>query len=271
MYGFWYPINQCVRRYCNGVDLNCGCPQPWAMKDGYGADLLQKPDLVKDLIYQARNRIPNPFTVSVKIRLLKDIRRTIEYCRVLEKAGASFLTVHARTPEMRNDPIDLDNLKLVRDSVKLPLIANGDVKDLKSAERLFKESNCDAVMSARGILTNPALFAGHSITPLSCIENWLDITSVIPTQFMCFHHHLVFMLEKFLPKKNRIFFNNLQDKQAVLEFLENNYSIKPNVNPKLSEPVKCTFNTPNVKCDDECAAEDDDLSIDFLGNIFAET
>ena len=160
-----------VAPYCNGVDLNCGCPQRWAMKEGYGADLLQKPDLVKDLIYQVRNRIPNPFTVSVKIRLLKDIRRTIEYCRVLEKAGASFLTVHARTPEMRNDPIDLDSLKLVRDSVKLPLIANGDVKDLKSAERLFNESNCDAVMSARGILTNPALFAGHSITPLSCVQN----------------------------------------------------------------------------------------------------
>ena len=153
------------------------------MKEGYGADLLQKPDLVKDLIYQVRNRIPNPFTVSVKIRLLKDIRRTIEYCRVLEKAGASFLTVHARTPEMRNDPIELDNLKLVRDSVKLPLIANGDVKDLKSAERLFTESKCDAVMSARGILTNPALFAGHSITPLSCVtklvRHHVDYTNTV--------------------------------------------------------------------------------------------
>ena len=80
------------------------------------------------------------------------------------------------------------------------------------------------------------------------------------------------MLEKFLPKKNRIFFNNLQDKQAVLEFLENNYSIKPNVNPQLSEPVKCNFTTPNIKCDVKYPAkDDDDLSINFLGNIFAET
>lgn len=260
-----------INRYCNGVDLNCGCPQRWAIKEGYGADMLKKPDLVKDLIYQVRNRIPNPFTVSVKIRLLKDIHKTIEFCRILEKAGASFLTIHARTPEMRNEPIDIDNLKLVRDSVKLPLIANGDVKNLESAEKLFIESNCEAVMSARGILTNPAFFSGHSVTPLSCVQDWLDITSTTPTQFLCFHHHLVFMLEKLLPKKNRMYFNNLQTKSAVLEFLEHYYNIKPNVNHKLSKPIKCTFNVPNIKYSNKYNAKDeDDLCTNFLGNIFAE-
>lgn len=257
-------------RYCNGVDLNCGCPQRWALKDGYGADLLKKPDLVKDLIYQVRNRIPYPFTVSVKIRLLKDIQKTIDFCRILEKAGASFLTVHARTPEMRCEPIDLYNLKLVRDSVKLPLIANGDVKSLESAEKLYKESNCDAVMSARGILTNPALFSGHSVTPLNCVQDWLDITSTIPTQFICFHHHLVFMLEKMLPKKSRMFFNNLQNKVAVLEFLEDTYGIKPNIIPELFDLTKCTFNISNKKCNKNIIKDDDDLNTNFLGNIFAE-
>ncbi|CAL7937850.1 unnamed protein product [Xylocopa violacea] len=264
-----------VAPYCNGVDLNCGCPQRWAIKEGYGVDLLRKPNLVKDLIYQVRNRISHPFTVSVKIRLLKDIHKTIQFCKILEKAGVSFLTVHARTPEMRCEPIDLDNLKLVRDNVKLPLIANGDVKNLESAENLYRESNCDAVMSARGILTNPALFSGHSITPLSCIQDWLDITSTIPTQFIYFHHHLVFMLEKLLPKKNRIFFNNLQNKTTVLEFLEETYGIKPNNEPELYEPIKCTFSIPTMKYnkyivrDDD--SDDDNLSTNFLSNIFAES
>lgn len=252
--------------------MNCGCPQRWALKEGYGADLLKKPDLVKDLIYQVRNRIPNPFTVSVKIRLLKDIRKTIEFCRIMEKAGASFLTVHARTPEMRNEPIDLDNLKLVRDCVKLPLIANGDVKNLESAERLYRESNCDAVMSARSILTNPALFSGHSVTPFNCIQDWLDITSTIPTQFLCFHHHLVFMLEKILPKKSRIFFNNLQNKSDVLQFLDDTYGMKPNNNPDLFQLTECTFNIPTIKHNkyDPMDNDDDDLNSNFLGNIFFE-
>lgn len=236
------------------------------MKEGYGADLLKKPELVKDLVYQVRNRIPSPFTVSVKIRLLKDIRQTIMFCQTLEKAGVSFLTVHARTPEMRNEPISLDHLKLLRDHVQLPLVANGDVKNLENAELLFKESRCEGVMSARGILTNPALFTGHTVTPLVCVQDWLNITSTIPTEFQCFHHHLVFMLEKILPKKNRILFNNLQSKSSVLSFLENYYNIRPNVQFSSIELTKCNFNTSYIERKEkyidywECN--------DFLGNIF---
>lgn len=233
-------------RYCNGVDLNCGCPQRWAMQEGYGADLLRKPELVKDLIYQVRNRIPRPFTVSAKIRLLKDIRQTIMLCQTLEKAGASFLTIHARTPEMRNEPIDLDNLKLLRDHVQLPLVANGDAKNLESAEFLFKESRCEGVMSARGILTNPALFSyRYSTTPLVCIQDWLDITSTIPTEFQCFHKHLVFMLENILPSKDRVLFNSLQNKLSVLEFLENYYNIELNASNSI-KLTRCNFNTSHT-------------------------
>ncbi|XP_072767226.1 tRNA-dihydrouridine(20a/20b) synthase [NAD(P)+]-like [Anoplolepis gracilipes] len=258
-----------VAPYCNGVDLNCGCPQRWAMKEGYGADLLKKPELVRDLVYEIRNRIPRPFTVSVKIRLLKDIRQTIMLCQILEKAGASFLTVHARTPEMRNEPIDLDNLKLLRDCVQLPLVANGDVKNLENAEFLFKESRCEGVMSARGILSNPALFSGYSTTPLVCVQDWLNITSTITTEFQCFHHHLVFMLEKILPKKDRVLFNNLQDKSSVLEFLESYYNIKPNSQYNSIELTKCNFDTSYVQHRKKFINYwDDDSFSNFLGNIF---
>ncbi|KMQ91455.1 trna-dihydrouridine 20a 20b synthase [Lasius niger] len=217
-----------VAPYCNGVDLNCGCPQRWAMKEGYGADLLKKPELVRDLVHEIRNRIPRPFTVSVKIRLLKDIRQTIALCQVLEKAGASFLTVHARTPEMRNEPIDLDNLKLLRDYVQLPLVANGDVKSLENAEFLFKESRSEGVMSAR-----------------------------------------VFMLEKILPKKDRVLFNNLQDKSSVLEFLENYYNIRPNIQHNSVQLTKCNFDMSYVQHRKRYINywEDDSFS-NFLGNIF---
>ncbi|XP_024941965.1 DNA repair and recombination protein RAD54-like isoform X2 [Cephus cinctus] len=171
---------QMVAPYCDGVDLNCGCPQRWAIKDGYGVDLLSKPELVKDLVSQVRNRIPTPFSVSVKIRLLKDIRKTVEFCRVLEKAGVSFLTIHARTPQMRNDPIDLLGLKVAMSSVHIPLIANGDVKSLTDAHNLYEEVDCNGIMAASGILTNPALFSGAESTPLSCIQDW--IRSLAPSQ-----------------------------------------------------------------------------------------
>ncbi|XP_014482019.1 PREDICTED: tRNA-dihydrouridine(20a/20b) synthase [NAD(P)+]-like isoform X2 [Dinoponera quadriceps] len=260
-----------IAPYGDGVDLNCGCPQRWAMKDGYGADLLRKPELVSDLICQVRNRIPKPFAVSAKIRLLKDIRETIMLCQALEKAGASFLTIHARTPEMRNEPIELDSLKLLRDCVRLPLVANGDVKDLESARTLFRESGCEGVMSARGILNNPALFSGHSTTPLVCLQDWLDITSTVPTEFQCFHHHLVFMLEKVLPKKDRVLFNNLQNRSSVLDFLENYYDIRPGTSFNSIELTKCTFNTLHVQQREKYIHFwEDDTSSDLLGNIFSD-
>ncbi|XP_025074451.1 tRNA-dihydrouridine(20a/20b) synthase [NAD(P)+]-like isoform X2 [Pogonomyrmex barbatus] len=258
-----------IAPYSNGVDLNCGCPQRWAMQEGYGADLLRKPELVKDLIRQVRNRISKPFTVSAKIRLLKDIRQTIMLCQILEKADTSFLTIHARTPEMRNEPINLDNLKLLRDHVQLPLVANGDIKSLESAEFLFKESRCEGVMSARGILTNPALFSGYSTTPLVCVQDWLDITSSISTEFQCFHHHLVFMLEKILPRKDRVLFNSLQNKSSVLEFLETYYNIRPNASNS-TELTRCIFNVSNVQRKKKYIdyTSEDDSPSDILGNIF---
>lgn len=80
-------------------------------------------------------------------------------------------------------------------------------------------------MSARGILHNPGLFAGHQTTPLSAVQNWLNIHH---TNFLWFHHHLVFMCEHLLPKKERNVFNKLRKASDVVMFLESHLHI-PNV------------------------------------------
>lgn len=208
-----------VARYSDGVDLNCGCPQRWAVNDGYGVDLLRKPHLIRDLVLQVKNRIPGPYTVSVKLRIMEDLRQSIELCRTLENAGVSFLTVHARTPVQRYQPINEDALREIKYSIRVPLIANGDVKDLSVAKLLHEKTDCYGVMAARGILTNPALFAGYPITPLACVQDWVTISTTTGTSFQCFHHHLVFMLEKVLPKSERLIFNVIKTKELVLDFL----------------------------------------------------
>lgn len=63
-----------VAPICDGVDLNCGCPQRWAKQMGLGSSLLEKPELICDMIRQCRNQILKPLTVSVKLRLLKNER-----------------------------------------------------------------------------------------------------------------------------------------------------------------------------------------------------
>ncbi|XP_057332137.1 tRNA-dihydrouridine(20a/20b) synthase [NAD(P)+]-like [Microplitis mediator] len=236
-----------VAPYCSGVDLNCGCPQRWVMSDGYGAKLLENPQLVKDLISQVRNRIPKPFTVSVKIRLLNDINKSINFCKTMEHAGVSFLTIHARTPQMRKEPINMEGLKLIRDCVQIPLIANGNVRSLEDAENLHAESKCQGVMIAGGILKNPSIFSGSSVTPLSCIQDWLDITAAIPTKFLTLHQHLVFMLEKILPYDERLIFNNLKTSQSVYDFIDSYYNIRPQFsytddNYHYLKPIDCDYN-----------------------------
>ena len=80
-------------------------------------------------------------------------------------------------------------------------------------------------MAARGLLTNPALFAGYQKTPVECIQRWISIIQFSEMQFKYLHHHLVFMLEKVLPKKERLIFNVIKTKEEVLTFLNEFYDI----------------------------------------------
>ncbi|GJQ81056.1 hypothetical protein Trydic_g21864 [Trypoxylus dichotomus] len=206
-----------VAPYCDGVDLNCGCPQRWAKQIGIGCVMLEKPELIADVIKQCRNQIPKPFTVSVKMRILKDMRSTVEICRTLDKCGVSFLAVHGRTSSQLTGEVDPINFKLINENISCPLVANGGIRTLEECYKLQALTNCKGVMVANSILTNPMLFSDSEKVDSSCIQNWLDIcynstlseyeyTKVVNTKtiaekpphltFQCFHHHLVFMLEK---------------------------------------------------------------------------
>lgn len=237
-----------VYPYADGVDLNCGCPQRWAMKDGYGCSMLAKPELIADLVKAIRSNLPNNFSVSVKIRILKELRKTIELCQQLEKCGVTFLTVHGRTPTQKTgDKIDVTALKEVCNSVSIPIIANGGVKSLIDSDNLFQELNCAGVMAASGILTNPALFSEANITPLSCIKLWIDLKNEASDKitFQCYHHHLVFMLDKLLSKSEKNYFNSLNTFESVDEYLFknvlNNYVDNFEVSHSLGEFVNCCY------------------------------
>ncbi|XP_054721936.1 tRNA-dihydrouridine(20a/20b) synthase [NAD(P)+]-like isoform X2 [Uloborus diversus] len=206
----------------DGVDLNCGCPQRWALADGYGACLLDKPDLVHDMIYQVRNRLPDSkYSISLKIRIHDDIRKTVEVCRRAEKAGATFISIHGRTKLQRNEPINLDGIKLIKSCMKIPIVGNGDVFHLKDAMNFQNATNVDGVMSARGLLQNPSLFTGTDVTPIECIKHWIYLSLSYGVAFTNMHHHLMFMLEKNLPKSERKYFNSFNSLSAVLDYLDN--------------------------------------------------
>ncbi|XMA11023.1 hypothetical protein WAI453_003814 [Rhynchosporium graminicola] len=162
--------------FTNGIDINCGCPQSWACADLLGAALMSHPTLVSSMIASAKSTLQtlsltSSFissdkesegykTVSVKIRIHKDLRKTLDFVREVENAGVDFITVHGRMRSTRSsEPVNLDAIKLVKEHARVPIVANGDVFSRADVERIVSETGVDGVMSARGLLEEPGLFA----------------------------------------------------------------------------------------------------------------
>lgn len=213
-----------VAPFSDGVDLNCGCPQRWAMSEGYGACLINKPDLVRDMVRLVRNQVAKPnYSTSIKIRIHKDLRRTVDLCQKAEAAGASWITVHGRTADERHQPVNYDAIQTIKDSVSVPVVANGDVRHPRDVEAMHRLTGVDGVMAARGLLANPAMFAGYEDTPLQCVWDWVDIATEQGTAFTCFHHHLMYMLERVSSQPERKVFNSLYSAAAVIDYLRETY------------------------------------------------
>lgn len=241
-----------VYDYADGVDLNCGCPQKWAVKDGYGCALLSQPEIIHSLVRMFKNSLPNNFSVSVKMRLLKDLKKTIDLCQQLEKCGVTFLTIHARTQSQKSsEDIDVEGLKQACSSIQIPVIANGGIRTLEDAKCLYEKVNCNGVMSASGLLTNPALFSGSHTTPVSCVKEWMNIKDRDKDKitFQCYHHHLVFMLEKTLTKKQKQIFNYLNTFEDVDNFLIENIIMKneDNITLESDKYIICNYSDSITK------------------------
>ncbi|XP_066298743.1 tRNA-dihydrouridine(20a/20b) synthase [NAD(P)+]-like isoform X2 [Branchiostoma lanceolatum] len=235
--------SEIVAPYSDGIDLNCGCPQRWAMAEGYGSCLLKKPELISDMVRQARARVSDEnFSVSVKIRLHKDLRETVDLCQKAEHAGVSWIAVHGRTPSQRGEPVNTDAITLIKQSLSIPVIANGDIKNLEDVKHIHTSTGIDGVMAARGILQNPGMYAGYDQTPLQCVQDWVDLSIKLGTHFTCFHHHLMYMFERVTPKSEKRVFNALTSTAAVLDYLQEHYGVSYNPDSTVNNETPPTQN-----------------------------
>ena len=113
----------------------------------------------------------------------------------------------------------------MKESVGVPVVANGDIRSEEDILRVREETGVDGVMSARGILDNPALYAGYSHTPLECVRDWVALSLGTGVTFTQFHSHLIHMLDKVTARTEKRVFNTLSSTPAVLDYLEYHYSI----------------------------------------------
>ncbi|KAI1340545.1 FMN-linked oxidoreductase [Xylariaceae sp. FL0016] len=148
--------------YCDAVDLNLGCPQGIARKGHYGAFLQEDQQLVYNLINTLHKELPIP--VTAKIRILDTKENTLKYAQNVLAAGASIITVHGRRREQKGHltgVADWEYLRYLRGNLppETVIFANGNILQHGDIERCLEATGADAVMSAEGNLSDPAVFA----------------------------------------------------------------------------------------------------------------
>ncbi|QDP16915.1 hypothetical protein Tsubulata_070010 [Turnera subulata] len=150
-----------VEPYCDYVDINLGCPQRIAKRGNYGAFLMDNLPLVKSLVEKLALNLHVP--VSCKIRCFPKLEDTISYAKMLEEAGCSLLAVHGRTRDEKDGKkfrADWKAIKAVKDALRIPVLANGNIRHMDDVRNCLEETGTDGVLSAETLLENPALFAG---------------------------------------------------------------------------------------------------------------
>ncbi len=141
------------------IDINMGCPVPKVVKNGAGAYLMKEPAKVYDIVKNIVDNVSKPVTVKIRLGFDEKSINCVEIAKIIEKAGAKAITIHARTrAQGYSGKANWDYIKLVKQSVSIPVIGNGDVTSVDEAKEMFERTNCDAIAIARGAIGNPFIF-----------------------------------------------------------------------------------------------------------------
>ena len=138
------------------IDFNAGCPAPKIVKNGDGSALLKNPALLEKILSAVKKSVSLP--VSVKIRLGVDAEHinAVEVAKRAESAGVDFIAVHGRTREQfYSGAANWEAIARVKSAVKIPVIANGDVRDFDSLDKIFSVTKAAGVMIGRAAQGNP--------------------------------------------------------------------------------------------------------------------
>lgn len=178
------------------IDINMGCPvNKVAKKSGAGASLLRDTNRVYELVRAVVESVEKPVTVKIRTGWDAEHINCVENATAIERAGASAITVHGRTrSQFYTGKADWSQIKKVKEAVSIPVIGNGDIVDIVSAEEMLSYTGCDAIAIARGALGNPFLFREL----YEYFENGVKIDGPTPQELydtIVLHHNLLLELK----------------------------------------------------------------------------
>lgn len=142
------------------IDINMGCPAPKISSNGSGSALMKNPLLCGEIVKAVTAVTDIPVTVKIRKGWDDDSVNAVEVAKICESAGAAAITVHGRTRQQYyKPPVDYDIIRVVRESVSVPVIANGDIDSAERAKEVMDITGCDLVMIGRATLGNPWIFS----------------------------------------------------------------------------------------------------------------
>ena len=142
------------------IDINAGCPVPKVVKKNGGASLLRDPELFKRILTAVVRAVHIPVTVKIRSGWNTNEWVDVEFAKIAEGAGVKAITVHPRSKAMGFSGHSFwERIAIVKESVSIPVIGNGDVRSGADAARMLRETGCDAVMIGRGMCGNPWIFS----------------------------------------------------------------------------------------------------------------
>lgn len=179
----------------DGIDLNFGCPSKTVNRSQGGAVLLREPDTLFQVVKAVREALPAPIVVSAKMRLgYDDTELMLDNARAIEEAGATELTVHARTrAQGYAPPAHWHELARIRSAISIPLIANGDVWTPADYQSCSQIAGTADIMLGRGAIRHPDLarrIRQNAETPLGwpllsqlISQFWSEVRADMPEKY----------------------------------------------------------------------------------------
>lgn len=157
------------------IDINMGCPAPKIVKNGDGSALMKNPKLSYEIVKEVVKLSKKPVTCKIRMGWDENSINAIEFSKVLEDAGVAAICIHARTREMfYSGEADWDIIGELNNSVKIPVIGNGDIFEARDAFKMMEQTGVKAVQIGRGAVGNPWIFKN-----ILLIEEGKD--EIIPT------------------------------------------------------------------------------------------
>ncbi len=142
----------------DGIDLNCGCPAPKVFNHGSGSNLLGDLKKLEEILSTIKKYNKKRYTTA-KVRIGVNEKIPVDIAKAVEACGIDFVSVHGRTRAGKyKAPVDYDAIKLIKQSVNIPVIANGDITDYEKAQKVLNHTKADGLMIGRATVGKPWIF-----------------------------------------------------------------------------------------------------------------